>query len=379
MNDRSKEQSIAGPEELVDIEGGTLAVLARAEINQQIATAKAYPRSVTEFAREAQQLATLNEEMARACVYALPRGGKTIEGPSARFAEIMAYSFRNMRYGARPISEEGEFITSQGVAYDLERNNGVTIEVRRRITNSSGDRFNADMIGVTANAANSIALRNAVLKIIPKALWNPIYQKARGVIMGDFETFNNRLGKVFEEFQRYGVTKEMVCVKLDKKGVQDLKIEDMVVLAGMLTALQEGDSTPEQMFAVSMQGAGIQGARERVDETKKDAKTTETKPKRESKAEKAAREAREADDAALKAKKTTEDAQGAVGGTPTPAATQQQGGAATANMLKQIELRIESYGIDTSKMLGHFGCTKLEELQASQVNGVLKWIEENGD
>lgn len=366
-----REKSIAGPEELVDAESGTMAVLARAEINQQIATAKHYPRSITEFVREAEQLATLNPEMARACVYALPRGGKTIEGPSARFAEIMAYSFRNMRYGARPIMEEDEFITSQGVAYDLERNNGITIEVRRRITNSGGERFNADMIGVTANAANSIALRNAVLKIVPKALWNPIYQKARGVIMGDFKTFNNRLGEVFEEFQRYGVTKEMVCVKLDKKGVADLKIEDMVVLAGMLTALSEGDTTPEQMFAQT--GGQVQQPRQR-EETKADDKKTDQKPKKETKAEREARLAREADEVALAEKRRQEQAAQQQG------QAQQQSGEAlvTPNMLKQIELRVESYECDVQKLKAKFGVGELKDLKQSEVNEVLKWIEQNG-
>lgn len=358
-----EKETVLGPDDIAEEGGGTLSVLAKAEINQQIATAKQYPRSVTSFMREAEQLVTMNEEMARQCVYSLPRGGKVIEGPSARFAEVMAYSFRNMRFGARPLTEDDEFTTSQGVAYDLERNNGISFEVRRRITDKNGSRFNADMIGVTSNAASSIALRNAVLKIIPKALWNPIYQKARHTIMGDYETFNNRLGKMFESFQRYGVSKEMLCAKIGKQGVADIKIEDLVPIAGMLTALQEGETTPEELFAQTAQA--VQQPKAKPVDQPEPKQPEQPDAKHEGK--------RQTSSKAGKQEKQPEPHKDEPGA---PNATTATSGA-TANMLKQIELRIQSYEIDRGKLLGNFGITKLEELQASQVNDVLKWIEEN--
>lgn len=383
-----QERDVQGVDELLgeQEQAGTLAVLARAEINQQIATAKAHPRSITKFAREAEQLVTLNEEMARACVYALPRGGKTIEGPSARFAEIIAYSFGNIRYGARPVLEEGEYITSQGVAYDLERNNGVTIEVRRRITNKDGERFNQDMIGVTANAANSIALRNALLKIIPKALWNPLYQKARQTIMGKFETFQNRLAAMFAEFVRYGVSKEMLCAKLGKAGVADIKIEDMVVIGGMLTALQDGDSTPEEMFAGSAEQ--VQQPRERKETTAEHPLSPEEQAKLDARKKELAAQAAQIErkgSAKTKGKKAIAidtSAQDQIGpGAPQQAAKQSEitgSDAITPNMLKQIELRIESYGVDEKKLRAKFGVGELKELKKNDVTRVLEWIEQNG-
>ena len=69
--------------------GGTLSVLSRAEIDVQITTAKRYPRSVTAFRREAEEMATLDEETAGSMFYVLPRAGKNIEGPSVRLAEIV--------------------------------------------------------------------------------------------------------------------------------------------------------------------------------------------------------------------------------------------------------------------------------------------------
>jgi hypothetical protein len=223
--------------------------IASGEINQQIATAKRFPRSIKQFIDTATELATLDEETAEECIYALPRDGKTIEGPSARFAEILAYAWGNCRAGARTIGEDANFVKAQGTFYDLEKNVGIQFEVSRRITDKRGNRYKPDMIGTTANAAGSIALRNAVLKGIPKAFWKKAYQRSRGVVAGDFKTLGNRRAEAFKQFSVFGVTQEMIFSLLQIKGVEDVTLEHMVVLKGVLTAIKEGDTTPEQVFS----------------------------------------------------------------------------------------------------------------------------------
>ena len=66
-----------------------LSLITKAEIDVQISTAKAFPRSLTMFIQKATSMATLTEEIAASCSYALPRGGKNLEGPSVRLAEIV--------------------------------------------------------------------------------------------------------------------------------------------------------------------------------------------------------------------------------------------------------------------------------------------------
>lgn len=228
---------------------GTLVALNRAEIDGQIATARAFPRSVTGFMREATELVTLDADMAEACIYALPRDGKTVAGPSARFAEVIQHSFGNNRGGARVVAEEGDFIVAQGVYHDLEKNVQVTMEVRRRITDKSGRKFKADMIGVTGNAAASIAHRNAVLKGIPKALWLPIYEAARQVAVGDVTTLVERRAKALAYFQHVNVTQEQVCAKLGVEGPDDIGLPELEVLTGLRTAIRDGSISPEAAFA----------------------------------------------------------------------------------------------------------------------------------
>ena len=228
-----------------------VSMISRSEIEQQISTARRFPRSVKRFRDEALQMVTLSESVAEQCVYALPRGSKTIEGPSARFAEVIASAWGNCRAGARVVSDQGDFVTSQGVFHDLERNVAITYEVQRRITNSQGHRFNTDMIGVTANAACSIALRNAILKGVPKAFWEDMYNAARQVIMGDIKTLANRRASAIAAFQRFGVTAEQICTKLGVAGVEDIGLEHLVSLKGLLTAIKDGDTTAEDAFGAS--------------------------------------------------------------------------------------------------------------------------------
>lgn len=230
------------------VTGGALEMTTKAEIDTQIATAKKYPRSVKQFLDTALQMVTLNEEVAASCNYGLPRGGKIIEGPSARFAEIIFSAWGNARAGARVVHEDSRFVTSQGVCHDLQSNTMITFEVKRRITNKSGKTFDDDMIGVTGNAAASIALRNAILKVIPKAFWQPLYNEARRVSMGDSKTLATRRADALAFMQKFGVTLDMVLEKFELKGVEDISLEHLAVLRAAATSIKDGEATVEQLF-----------------------------------------------------------------------------------------------------------------------------------
>ena len=235
-------------------DASTVALLNKSEIDQQIATAHKFPRSIKRFRQEALEMSTLTDKVAEECIYALPRYDsktgqtKMIEGPSARLAEIVASAWGNCRAGARVISEEGDFIVAQGAFHDLERNVAITYEVKRRITNSAGKRFNADMISVTANAACSIALRNAILKGVPKAFWSDIYDAARLTAMGDSKTLANKRLEAIDYLKKLGATVDQICATVGVEGVEDIGLEELASLRGIATAIKEGETTVEQAF-----------------------------------------------------------------------------------------------------------------------------------
>ncbi len=225
-----------------------LAVVDRAAIDVQVATAKQYPRSVDKALKEALTLATLDEDTAASMFYALPRGGKTIEGPSARLAEVMTYAWGNLRADADIVAEDRTHITAMGTCFDVERNIAVRVRVKRRITDRHGRRYNEDMIGVTANAAISIALRNAVFKVVPMAFVRRIYSEARRASLGEAGTIAQKRQKALEWFANAGVKDAQVFDVLGVKGLDDIGENELITLRGFVTALKDGETTIEQVF-----------------------------------------------------------------------------------------------------------------------------------
>ena len=140
------------------------------EIDIQVATARRFPRSLAQFKKDALEMVTLDEDTAASCFYSIPRAGKFIEGKSVRLAEIAASAYQHIVIGVRILEEDDKFIYAEGVAWDLQRNYKVIKPSRRRITTKNGTRYNDDMIAVTANAAASIAFRNAVFACIRRHL-----------------------------------------------------------------------------------------------------------------------------------------------------------------------------------------------------------------
>jgi hypothetical protein len=251
---------------------GAIAQLNASEIDRQIATARAFPRELSKVRREIMGLVIQDDETAASMIYALPRGKeknaatgnweqKIVKGPTARFAEIVAYGWGNNRYGARIISEEEQFITAQGVFFDLEKNVSVTVEIKRRVTDKDGRRYNPDMIAMTCNAALSIAGRNAILKAVPKALWKGLYAAAEQTIKGDIQTLNDRRFKLTDQFKAFGMTPAMVCQVLGVGGSSEITLDHLGTLQGILTSLKDGETTVERLMSDSVGGDAAVAAR----------------------------------------------------------------------------------------------------------------------
>lgn len=224
--------------------------LQKAEVDQLITTARAYPRSLKHVQGRIMSMATLDEESAEECIYALPRGGKPIKGPSIRFAEILKQSFGNCRAAARVVAVDRieMFVEAEGVFHDLETNSSTTARVRRRISDRRGKVFNDDMIIVTGNAACSIAMRNAILAGVPKPLWRRAYETVQATITGDVTTLSVNREKALKALAAFGVKPEQIFAALGREGLEDISVDDIGTLRGMFSALKNGEATVEEMF-----------------------------------------------------------------------------------------------------------------------------------
>lgn len=267
--------------EISAVDNNALAVISRQEIDVQIATAHRFPRSLKAFRQEVAELSTLNHSVAGECSYALPRDGKLIEGPSIRFAEILLSSWGNCRSAARIVGEDDSFVTAQGMFHDLQKNSAVVFEVRRRITDKYGKRYGNDMIGITGGAAASIALRDAILRGVPKGFWADLWEQARNVAKGDHKTLANRRAEAVKMFQGYGINPDRLTAFLGITAIEEINTDHLLLLRGMVTAFREGQSTPEQVFGdqqAKKKPAAPQPISDRLDAFARGDQPTETPP-----------------------------------------------------------------------------------------------------
>jgi hypothetical protein len=232
---------------IVDVATSMTAV-DRAAIDAQVATAKQYPRSVTQSLRDARTLATLDEETAASMLYALKRGGKVLEGPSVRLAEIMLYSWGNMRAETDIVGEDNKAVTAMGTCMDLEKNVAVRTRVKRRITDKNGRKYNDDMVVTTGNAASSIALRNAVFKVIPRALVDQVYREARKASLGQGGTMTQKRQNAIAWFTKAGATEAQVFTLIGVKGMDDIGEDHLIQLRGLRNTIQAGEQSIEDML-----------------------------------------------------------------------------------------------------------------------------------
>ena len=240
--------------EIIEVkQADVLQALNRAEIDIQIATAKQYPRDINAVLNKIATYATMDRETAEDCFYVLRREDKqgnvnVIEGLSVRMAEIIAGAWGNLRVQARIIGNDGRQITAQAICHDLETNFAVSKEVKRSIVTKKGYTFSEDMQVVTGNAACSIALRNAVLTVIPKAVTKRIINEVKQVALGQSIDLEQSRQNVIQYFAKLGVKQGQLFLYLGVKSAQEIDKQKIFELRATANAIKEGTTTVEECF-----------------------------------------------------------------------------------------------------------------------------------
>jgi hypothetical protein len=261
--------------EIIEInQSQMLEAINRSEVDIQIATAKQYPRNLPAVLNQIATYATMDTETAAECFYELPRAGDNIEGVSVRMAEIIAGAWGNLRVQTRIIGNDGKTITAQGVCHDLETNIAVSVEVKRRITDKNGRTFTEDMQVVTGNAASAIAFRNAVLKVVPKAVTKKVIDDVKQVALGKSIDLEKGRQNAIANYKKRGVTEQMIFDHFGITKCEEIDREKLFILKATLNAIKEGTTTIEETF--------IKPAKERaaVAAAEKKAGTAEDKVRR---------------------------------------------------------------------------------------------------
>lgn len=227
----------------------SVGALERAALDSQIATAKAYPRSIESFQKKATSYATLDQETAASCLYSRPvGGGKIASGESIRLAEIVASCFGNLRVQASIIEQTERYVKAAAMAHDLESNYAGKSEVVESTVKRDGTPYDERQRVVVAKAALSKAYRDAVFRVVPKAMCKSVIDAARKVAVGDEKTLEDRRNRVRDWVKSIKVDDARVFQVLGVGGWSDVGLSHLEVLTGLRTAIQDGDATIDEAF-----------------------------------------------------------------------------------------------------------------------------------
>lgn len=228
-----------------EYDASTVAVMRRADLDAVQDQARKHPRVLSAVLAELEQVCTLNQRTAEACLYSLPRGGKKITGPSVRFAELVAYAWGSIRVSSTIVAVEDNAVVVNGVAHDLQTNRVIEVQIRRLVQKKkNAAAADDDDKQLAVSSGTSIAVRNAILRLVPRALLEQALDAAKRAATGK-GTIEQRRADAVRAFASVGVDEAGMLTAIGRAGIEDVSIDDLVYLRGLLTAIKEGTIRPE--------------------------------------------------------------------------------------------------------------------------------------
>lgn len=224
-----------------------------AEVQAQYVIAKKFPRN--------QHQAYMN--IIDACkrpflcehaLYAYPRGGTMVSGPSIRLAEVAAMSWGNVDCGVREISQSNGVSVAEAYAIDLETNTRVTkiFHVPHSRDTKKGKVRLVDSRDIYEAVANQGArrLRACILAIIPGDIMDAAVAQCKKTMESSDIPVAERIRNMIKAFDELGVKVE----HLEKRLGHNLDVTiptEIVALTSIYRSIKDGMATREQFFDIA--------------------------------------------------------------------------------------------------------------------------------
>jgi hypothetical protein len=101
---------------------------------------------------------------------------------------------------------------------------------------------------VVAKSAQSKAIRDAIFRVIPKSLCKSLVTAAKNVAKGDEKTFAERRKAVVDWVKTLNIEPKRVWNAIGIKGPSDIEVNQLILLHGLKTAIEDGDCTIDETF-----------------------------------------------------------------------------------------------------------------------------------
>lgn len=225
-----------------------------AEAQGKLILAKRFPRDEAR-AYSAVIAACSRPSLAEGAMYAFPRAGQTITGPSIRLAEELARCWGNMSYGTRELSRKEGVSEMEAFAWDEETNvRSIQQFTVRHLRDKRGGPVmlidERDIYELTANQA-ARRLRARILAIIPPDIIDAAIEQCRRTIAGGSdEPISDRIRKMVVAFAKFGVTAAQIEAKLGHT-IDETTPDDIADLTAVYTSLRDGQSKVGDWFGFS--------------------------------------------------------------------------------------------------------------------------------
>lgn len=224
-----------------------------AEVQAQYVIAKKFPRNQHESYINILE-ACKRPFLAEQAMYAYPRGGSLVEGPSIRLAECMAQAWGNIDCGVREISQSNGVSVAEAYAIDLQTNTRVTkiFHVPHVRDTKKGRIKLSDARDIYELVANQGArrLRACILGVIPGDVVEAAVNQCKKTLESGEVPLADRIRMMITKFDEIGVKVEHLEKRLGHKLDATISSE-IVTLQAIYKSLKDGFAKREDYFDIA--------------------------------------------------------------------------------------------------------------------------------
>lgn len=234
------------------------------EVQAAFIVAKRFPRNQHE-SYSAIMESCKRPFLAEQAMYAYPRGGSLVTGPSIRLAESMAQAWGNLDCGVREISQSNGVSVAEAYAIDLQTNTRVTkvFHVKHERHTKKGVTRLTDPRDIYELVANQGArrLRACILGVIPGDVVEAAVDRCKKTLESSDVPLSEQIRKMVTAFDEFGVKVEHLEKRLGHK--LDATIgQEIVTLKGIYKSLKDGMAHREDFFEIGSVNKEIGKAKE---------------------------------------------------------------------------------------------------------------------
>jgi hypothetical protein len=224
-----------------------------AEVQAAVLMAKQYPRD--RFTAVKNILEDCGRRgLAEGAVYAYPRGGATVSGPSIRLAEALAREWGNLDCGIKELSRDADKSVCMAYAWDLERNSRFTriFEVPHVRFTKQGSYKLTDPRDIYENVANNGArrLRACILEAIPGDVTEKAVLACKKTLTSKSDKpLIDRIQEIILLLGKFSITKEHIEKRL-KHPAETINEEELFDLLTIYNSLKDNTAKRGDFFEI---------------------------------------------------------------------------------------------------------------------------------